>query len=163
MSISVKFVLIISGFWFIVENCKTKVVTMAIRITKTNVRSSQWELKVIRSKLLVCNKRLVTKLSLNFGNGLDTQSELKVKTSQLLRHNQMCVTKSCLVLGNRSDENYCKLKVRLQTQNKLKTDSSLLFTLCFSLFVDIQDSQVTSQVGNIVLHLTKYKTKPERK
>ena len=51
----------------------------------------------------MCNKRLVTKLSLNFGNGLDTQSELKVKTSQLLRHNQMCVTKLCLVLGNRSD------------------------------------------------------------
>ena len=76
---------------------------------------------------------------------------------------QTHVTKSCLVLGNRSDENYCKLKVRLQTQNKLKTDSSLLFTLCFSLFVDIQDSQVTSQVGNVVLHLTKYKTKPERK
>ena len=111
VSISVKFVLIISGFWFIVENCKTKVVRMAIRITKTNVRSSQWKLKVIRSKLLMCNKRLVTKLSLNFGNGLDTQSELKVKTSQLLRHNQMRVTKLCLVLGNRSDSQW-KLKVK---------------------------------------------------
>ena len=72
------------------------------------------------------------------------------------------MTKSCLVLGNRSDENYCKLKVRLQTQNKLKTDVSLLLPFV-SLFVDIQDSQVTSQVGNVVLHLTKYKTKPERK
>lgn len=75
---------------------------------------------------------------------------------------QTHVTKSCLVLGNRSDENYCKLKVRLQTQNKLKTDVSLLLPFV-SLFVDIQDSQVTSQVGNVVLHLTKYKTKPERK
>ena len=28
-----------------------------------------------------------------------------------------------------------------------------------SMFVDIQDSQVTSQVGDVVLHLTKYKTK----
>ena len=72
------------------------------------------------------------------------------------------MTKSCLVLGNRSDENYCKLKVRLQTQNKLKTVVSLLLPFV-SLFVDIQDSQVTSQVGNVVLHLTKYKTKPERK
>ena len=75
---------------------------------------------------------------------------------------QTHVTKSCLVLGNRSDENYCKLKVRLQTQNKLKTVVSLLLPFV-SLFVDIQDSQVTSQVGNVVLHLTKYKTKPERK
>ena len=56
-------------------------------------------------------------------------------------------------------ENYSKSKVRLQTQNKLKTDVSLHCLPFVSMFVDIQDSQVTSQVGDVVLHLTKYKTK----
>ena len=46
---------------------------------------------------------------------------------------------------------------------KHKTNLKVVFLCClpsvrYSLFVDIEDSQVTSQVGDAVLHLTKYKT-----